>query len=63
MIKADRFYCKDYLEKIHHPESDDIESSEKALYGCLEAGFGIVSKSYIERFNARLKMIKSGKIN
>lgn len=63
MIKADRFYCKNYLEKIHHPESDGIESLEKALYGCLEAGFGIDSKSYIEKFNVRLKMIKSGNIN
>lgn len=63
IIEADGFYCKNYLETIHHPKADGIKALENSLYGCLNAGLGGGSKSYIEKFNKRLKIAKGDNVN
>ena len=63
LIEADGFYLKNYLETIHHPETDGINALENSLYGCLNAGLGGGSKSYIEKFNKRVKIAKGDNVN
>ena len=63
IIKADGIYSKDYLETIHHPEADGMEALENSLYGCFKTGLDGGSKSYIEKFDMRLKMVKSSNVN
>jgi len=63
IIEADGIYCKNFLETIHHPEADGMKALENSLYGCLNAGIGGDKKSYIEKFNKRLKMVKGENVN
>jgi len=63
IIEADGLYCKNFLDTIHHPEADGIKALENSLYGCLNAGLSGGSKSYIEKLNNRLKIIKGENVN
>ena len=58
IIEADGFYSKHYLETIYYPKADGMMALNDSLYGCLEDGLNSESKSYIEKFNLRLKIVK-----
>jgi hypothetical protein len=63
MIQADGFYSRDYLKLIHHPEINGIEALNNTFYNFLNAGLKNEVKSYIEKFNKRLRMTKGKNIN
>ncbi len=63
MIQADGLYSRDYLKLIHHPEINGIEALNNTFYNFLNAGLKNEVKSYIEKFNNRLRMIKGKNIN
>jgi hypothetical protein len=63
MIQADGFYSRDYLKLINHPEINGIEAFNNKFYNFLNAGLKDDAKSYIEKFNKRLRMIKGNNIN
>ena len=63
IILGDGIYSQNYLETIHHPKTNGIEALENALYSCLEAGISGSYKSYIEKFDMRLKMVKGDNLN
>jgi hypothetical protein len=63
LIESDGIYSKDYLKTIYHPKEDGVDALENGLYRCLNAGLDSCDKSYIEKFNIRLKMVKGENFN
>lgn len=63
IIQTDGLYSRDYLKLIHHPEINGIEALNSAFYNFLNAGLKDEAKSYIKKFNKRLRMIKGKNIN
>ena len=48
----------DYLKLIHHPKDQSIEAFETAYNEFLDRGLISSSKSYIQKINKRLEIIK-----
>jgi hypothetical protein len=63
IIEVDGFYSKEYLETVHHPADDGMAAFENALYECLRVGLDSGNRSYVEKFDMRLKMIKGSNLS